>query len=156
MTTTSDRNHGRVEGEARKAGAFALLAAHREAVIRRAQRALLTVLLETGSATADDVRELVKLPNGINAKCFGATPGALARLGIIRADGYAKTCRPTAHARPVTVWTLADRTAAVDWLDANPELPGPEDDQGDGRQQGFLFPFQETTTPAAGTAGAGG
>ena len=99
-----------------------LLAAHREAVIRRAQRALLTVLLETGSATADDVRELVELPPGIDPKCFGAAPGVLARAKIIRADGFAKTCRPVGHARPVTVWELADRTTAERWLADHPDL----------------------------------
>ena len=62
------------EGERRKLDALALLSAHREAVIRRAQRALLTVLLETGSATVDDVRELVELPPGVGPKCFGAAP----------------------------------------------------------------------------------
>ena len=65
---------GAIEGESRKQAAFALLAATREVVIRRAQRALLTVLLETGSGTADDVRALVELPPGVNAKCFGAAP----------------------------------------------------------------------------------
>jgi hypothetical protein len=82
----------RCEGERRKTDAFAVLTANRETVIRRAQRALLTVLLETGSATADNVRELSDLPPGINAKCFGAAPGVLTRAKIIRADGFAKTC----------------------------------------------------------------
>ena len=53
------------QGERLKLDAFAVLTANREAVIRRAQRALLTVLLETGSETADDVRQLVELPPGI-------------------------------------------------------------------------------------------
>ena len=145
-------NPCRCEGERRKADAFALLEAHREAVIRRAQRALLTVLLEHGTGTADDVRELVELPPGINAKCFGAAPGVLARAKIIRADGFAKTCRPVGHARPVTVWALADRPAAERWLRNHPDMP-PEESEGTAVQrQGVLFD-QETATPAAGTTG---
>jgi hypothetical protein len=147
-------NPCRCEGERRKADAFAVLTANREAVIRRAQRALLTVLLETGSATADDVRELVELPPGINAKCFGADPGVLARAKIIRADGFAKTCRPVGHARPVTVWTLADRPAAERWLRNHPDMPPPEESEGPAASQRVLFPLtQETATPAAGTTG---
>lgn len=145
----------RCEGERRKAAAHRLLADHREAVVRRAQRALLWVLLKTGSATADDVRELVELPPGIGPKCFGAVPLPLARAGIIRADGYAKTCRPEGHARPVTVWILADREAAERWLRNHPDLPDPaDDDRGNGKTQAVLFPTQETATPTVDAAGA--
>lgn len=152
---TDTPNQDQAEGERRKAHALDLLADRREAVVRGAQRALLTVLLEAGSATADDVRALVELPSGVGPKCFGAAPGALARAGIIRRAGYVPTCRPTAHARPVTVWELVDRAAAVEWLADHPDRPG--DDQAadlDGPQR-LLFPFRETTTPAAGTVGAG-
>ena len=119
---------GVAEGERRKQDAFALLAATREVVIRRAQRALLTVLLETGSGTADDVRALVELPPGVNAKCFGAAPGPLARAGIISQAGFVKTNRPEAHARPLTLWELVDRVTAMRWLDSHPDLPDPGDD----------------------------
>jgi hypothetical protein len=143
------------EGEGQKQDAFAVLAANREVVIRRAQRALLTVLLETGSATADDVRELVELPPGVGPKCFGAAPGVLARAGLIRADGYAKTCRPVGHARPVTVWVLPDRDRALRWLRDHPNLPDPCESEGAAGSQGVLFSLtQETATPAAGTVGA--
>ena len=137
-------NPCRCEGERRKADAFALLEAHREAVIRRAQRALLTVLLEHGTGTADDVRELVELPPGINAKCFGAAPGVLARLGIIQADGFAKTCRPVGHARPVTVWALADRDRALRWLAAHPEPPQIEKGERTTTSQRVLFSTDTT------------
>ncbi|MEN6406360.1 MAG: hypothetical protein ABFC77_07810 [Thermoguttaceae bacterium] len=143
-------NPCRCEGERRKADAIGLLSAHRETIIRRAQRALLAAILETGSATADDVRELVELPPGIGPRCFGAVPSPLARAKIIRADGFVKTCRPEAHARPVTVWQLVDRPAAERWLRDHPDMPAP----GDGKQQTVLFSIQETATPAAGTVGA--
>lgn len=142
------------EGERLKAEALDLLKARREAVIRRAQRALLIVLLETGSATADDMRELVELPPGVGPKCFGAVPGPLARVGIIHAAGFAKTCRPVGHARPVTVWRLVDRPAAERWLRNYPDLPDPTKSKGAAEpRQGVLFD-QETATPAAGTTGA--
>jgi hypothetical protein len=148
---------GVIEGERRKQDAFATLTANREAVIRRAQRALLTVLLETGSATADNVREQVELPAGINAKCFGAVPSPLARAGIIRADGFAKTCRPIGHARPVTVWALADRAAAERWLRNHPDMPDPDEGEGVAVSQRVLFPTNTANepTPTAATIGAG-
>jgi hypothetical protein len=147
---------GAIEGERRKLDAFAVLTANREAVIRRAQRALLTVLLETGSATADDVRELVELPPGINAKCFGAAPGVLARAKIIRADGFAKTCRSVGHARPVTVWALADRPAAERWLRNHPDMPPPQESEGAAASQRVLFPVTTNEpTPTVAAAGAG-
>jgi hypothetical protein len=143
------------EGDRLKIGALALLADRREAVIRRAQRALLTVLLETGLATADDVRELVKLPPGIGPKCFGAVPLALARAGIIQPNGFRNTARREGHARPVTVWRLADRAAALRWLADHPDVPDPGADQGDG-SQGLLFLLTPNeATPTASTAGAG-
>lgn len=147
----------RCEGERRKADALAVLADRREVLVRRAQRALLAVLLEHGTATADDVRELVELPPGIDPKCFGAAPGALARRGIIAADGFAKTARPEGHARPVTVWRLADAEAARCWLWDHPDL----EDPGCGNfqpaapgAQGLLFNLQETATPTGDAAGA--
>ena len=148
---------GAIEGERRKQDAFATLTTNRETVIRRAQRALLTTLLENGSATADDVRELVELPPGINAKCFGAAPGVLARAKIIRADGFAKTCRPVGHARPVTVWALADRSAAERWLRDHPNMPAPDKSEGAAASQRVLFTTSTTNepTPTVAAAGAG-
>jgi hypothetical protein len=148
------QSHDQAEGERRKDEALDLLAHCREAVVRRAQHALLAVLLETGSATADDVRERVELPPGVGPKCFGAVPLPLVRAGIIRADGYAKTCRPTAHARPLTVWLLADRVAAVQWLSDHPDL---EDTFAQSEaavvSQGLLFPIT-TNEPGAAAATA--
>jgi hypothetical protein len=44
---------------------------------------------------------------------------------------YAVSTRPEAHARPVAVWALADRAAAVRWLAEHPlpTLPPPPADQ---------------------------
>jgi hypothetical protein len=65
----------------------------------------------------------VLLPPGIDPRCYGAVPTPLVESGIIRAAGYRATERPEANARPVTLWALTDRTAALSWLDAHPPLP---------------------------------
>jgi hypothetical protein len=120
---------GQAEGERRRDAALALLADRRAAVIRRGQRALLAALLERGTATADDVRDAVPLPEGIGPRCYGAVPLPLADAGLIRHAGYTATRRPEGRARPIAVWRLADRAAALTWLDAHPELPDPDDDE---------------------------
>jgi hypothetical protein len=119
------------EGERRMLSAFALLAARREALIRRARRALLAVVIDRTEGTVDDVRAAVPLPAGINPKVFGAVPCELAEAGIIAANGYAKSARPEAHARPVQVWRLIDRAAASHWLATHPELPEPTPEPSD-------------------------
>lgn len=123
MTSTSD-------GDGRKEAAHALLRARRACIVRLAQRALLSRLLDAGEATADDVRDAVPLPDGISPRVYGAAPGELATAGIIAPAGYRKSRRPEAHARPVTLWRLQDRDAAVAWLAAHPPLPDPETTEG--------------------------
>jgi hypothetical protein len=112
---------GRVEGERRRDAALKLHAERCAALVRRGQRALLLRLLDAGTATADDVRDAVELPAGVGPRCFGAVPLPLAELGIISAAGYTPTRRPEGHARPITVWELADRAAALAWIDTHPE-----------------------------------
>jgi hypothetical protein len=115
-----------VDGERRKLAAHALLAARRAFYVRRGQRALLEQLFAARTATADDVRRALTLPDDIGPRCLGAVPGPLARAGIIRRVGFRGSERAIAHARPVTVWELADRAAAFAWRAAYPELPGPD------------------------------
>jgi hypothetical protein len=124
----------RLEGERRKCRALAILEARRRVYIRRGRRALLTRLLAAGEATADDVRAAVELPPAINPKCLGSVPGQLAEAGIIRAAGFVRTTRPAGHARPVLLWQLADRAAALAWLAAHPDLPDLEPAEGDPQQ----------------------
>lgn len=129
---TSNSQDGRREGERRKRRTLTALEARREWFVLRGRRVLLRRALADGSATVDDVRDAVTLPVDIDPKCFGSVPTALAFAGIIRADGFLKTSRPTAHARPVTIWRLVDRDAAERWLidhpedsDARPSEPAP-------------------------------
>ena len=122
----SKRQTGRDEGEATKQGRLAMLREQRAVYVRRGQRALLAQLLESKTATADDVRWAVELPPGIDARCLGGVPGPLARAGIIRSRGYMPSARPERHASPIQVWELADRAAAIDWLAANDERPARE------------------------------
>jgi len=141
--------HPAAEGQRRKLSAFALLAARREALIRRARRALLAVLIDRAEGTVDDVRAAVPVPDGINPKAFGPVPGELAEAGIIAAGRYAKSTRPEAHARPVQVWRLIDRAAALHWLAMHPELPEPTPEPSD---PGDLF-TNTNKMPGAGTPG---
>lgn len=116
-----DRKAGRDDGERRKDAAHGLLEARRELYVRRGRRALLDAVLNNGSATMDDVRDVVSLPGSLDPKLFGAVPGPLARDRIIRAAGFERTCRPTAHARPLTRWELLDRHRAERWLLDHPD-----------------------------------
>ena len=120
------------EGNQCKLAAHRLLAARREAIVRNARRALLTVLLHRSEATIDDVRRAVAVPEGIDPVCIGAVPGELARLGLIERIGYAPTNRVAAHARPVSIWKLIDRDGAFRWLAAHAEMKGlPEHSRSD-------------------------
>jgi hypothetical protein len=116
------------DGEARKRAAHRLLEAHRERLILRARRALLIHLLAHDTGSIDDVRGAVPVPAGLNPKLFGTVPGPLALAGIIRAAGSRKTGRAVGHARPVTVWQIADRAAALAWLREHPEPTEPPAD----------------------------
>lgn len=109
------------EGEAAKRAAYVLLERHHDPLINAARRALLARLLTHDTATIDDGRAVVPVPPGLNPKAFGPVPVPLARTGIIRFAGYARTARSVGHTRPVTIWELADRAAAFAWLIDNPE-----------------------------------
>jgi len=137
------------EGECRKLSAFALLAARRGALIRRARRALLAVLIDRAEGTVDDVRTRVPLPDGLNPKLFGPVPGELVAAGIIAADGFIRSTRPQAHARPVQLWRLADREAALRWLAAHPDMPEPEL-----KTDATLFDLDTNATPGVPAPGA--
>ena len=93
------------------------------AVIRKAQRALLKTLL-TGAPiiTADQIRAKVKLPNGVDPKCFGCVPRPLAQDGIIMSVGFVNSVRDVAHARTLRIWRLRDPVAAEKWLKSHPEI----------------------------------
>ena len=83
---------------------------------------MLRKILESGSATIDDVRAIVPIPMTANAKAFGAVPNALAKAGIIRRIGFVKSTRAIANARPISRWELADTAKAYAWLTAHPAL----------------------------------
>ncbi|MGD9648653.1 MAG: hypothetical protein AB7U73_23280, partial [Pirellulales bacterium] len=71
---------------------------------------------------------------------------------IVEAVGFAKTARPLAHARPIMVWRLLDRTKAEEWLRTHPEPP--DDEPPAATVQQALFPVlpQNDTGAAAATA----
>lgn len=111
------------EGEALRDNALSLLRARRAGLIRDCTAAALRVALEKGEVCADDVRALVPIPAGISPKFVGVVFRDLADAGILRRDGFRPSTRPAAHARPLSLWRLADAAAAVAWLTAHPTTP---------------------------------
>jgi hypothetical protein len=127
----------------------------RDGLLRRARRVLIEQLLRFGTATADDVADLIGLtPRGFDPRWRAAVPGPFVREGIIRDSGQvARSSRPEAHSRKVTVWQLADRQAASDWLSRNPEWPGwgPDDEPDRGFQAPTTPPAKPPAAPATAT-----
>lgn len=110
------------EGEARRDAALNLLRVRRAALIRQCTAAALRVALDRGEVCADDVRALVPIPPDVSPKLVGPVFRDLADGGILRHVGFRKSNRPTAHARPLGVWRLADAAGAVAWLAAHQML----------------------------------
>ena len=133
-----------MNGAALKGEALAFHEQRHEDLLLRARRALLAALLEKECGSADDVRERLDLPPGVNPACLGSVPGPLVKAGIIEKGGFVPSTRPETHARPVSVWRLVNRDRALDWLEAHPE---PLDH---GPVQGELFPQEKAgaATPA--------
>ena len=61
---------------------------------------------------SDDVRDLVPIPAGISPKLVGCVFRDLADAGILRRFGFRTSALPVAHARPLSVWRLADAASA--------------------------------------------
>ena len=110
------------EGEARRDKALSLLRVHRAALVRDLARAAVRLALERGHITADDVRACVAIPAGISPKAVGVVFRDLADSRILRRVGFRPSTRPAAHARPLSVWQLADADAGAAWLAAHPPL----------------------------------
>ena len=108
-------------GAALRDEALALLAATRPATIRRLQRAAVSLAIETGTLTADDIRDSVPIAPNINPKVMGSAIRQLAVAGILRGGEYVQSRRPIARRRPVRVWHLNDAGRAAEWLAAHPE-----------------------------------
>lgn len=142
------QDDGTAEGERRRDAALDLLRDRRAVYVRRAQRALLSAALDTGTATADDVAAAVDLPPDLDGRLLGAAPGALVHAGLLDLRGYVRSSRPTRNASVIAVWGLADREGAALWLDAHPELP--DADEGERRQLTLTFDEQTPTVAAAG------
>lgn len=132
--TCSENSPSQRSGEERKQVAHALFEVYRKAYLRIARRTLLELLFEYGTASIDDVRDLVKVPDSINPKFFGAVPGTFAKLNIITAQSMVKTRRRVAHARHITLWRLIDIDKAQEWLRTHPPLEFIDDKQKEGGQ----------------------
>jgi hypothetical protein len=125
MSTLSNRQAGRIEGERRRDAAFDCLEASRDVLIGRARRALLMHLLIHGDGTIDDVAKSSGTDlDPIDRRWRGTVPGLLVQSGVIRDSGrMVKSSRPQAHGRKITVWELADEPAARSWLARHRDIP---------------------------------
>lgn len=117
-----------MSGEQKKKAALDRHDGRRAALIRRARRKMVELLLVEGATTVDAVRASVPIPPGVNPSCMGAVPRELVADGIIRQAGYVKAEREERHAAVAVLWALANRHAALGWLAASPELPDDDDD----------------------------
>lgn len=117
-------NHNSSASAVRDA-AIELLEERRHELVNGGRRELVRRLLKCDTATIDDVRADIELPQTMDPRCLGAVPGALAKAGIIMRIGSAPTRRSAAHARPISVWSLVDREAAMRWLQEHPDPPAP-------------------------------
>ena len=88
----------------------------RAGISRDAQRALINALLLRGEATADDIRKVVTIPDGIHPSVIGTAIRELAREGVILPVSTATAQRPIAHSHLFRVWKLADREFGHAWL----------------------------------------
>jgi hypothetical protein len=101
------------EGEARRDAALNLLRVRRAYLIRDFAAAALRVALDRGEVCADDVRAAVPIPPDISPKLVGVVFRDLGDAGILRRAGFRNSNRPAAHARPLSVWRLADAAGAT-------------------------------------------
>jgi hypothetical protein len=101
------------DGEGQRDAALNLLRQHRAELIHECTIAALHVTIQTGEICADDVRAIVTIPPDVSPKLMGVVFRDLADAGILRRAGFRNSKRPAAHARPISIWRLADHAGAV-------------------------------------------
>lgn len=90
------------------------------AIVRRCQRIVVRIVIDGGTATADDLEHV---DSGKRRRGFlGAVFRNLHKLGVIESCGYQTSKIPRNHARPLGVWRCANVERARKWLDDNPEI----------------------------------
>jgi len=148
---TARRQDDAAEGERRRDAALDLLRDRRAALVRHGARLLASRLLDAGTATMDDIAPELETPPDLDRRLVGAIPSTLAKAGVAALTGYVRSTRPERHASVLGVWRLADRDAALAWLDANPDLPDADADRAD-RQ--LTLTFDDEPAPVAAGAGS--
>lgn len=80
---------------------------------------LIELVGETEGATTDDLRlRRPELAHPQSAK--GTIPKVLRRARVIRFVGWREATRESSHARPMRIWRLVSRDAALKWLTEHP------------------------------------
>ncbi len=88
-------------GKAAKRDALERFEVKAEGWLARARQAAWEICRRKGSATSDDVLEVVGLPEGVHHNVIGA----IFQKGFYRV-GFQRTRRPEGHARLIGVWRL--------------------------------------------------
>jgi hypothetical protein len=84
----------------------------RRSVSAEVQRTALNILLRHGVVSADDVRQVLAIPDGIDPRIVGPAFLALKNDGLIEEIGDHRTGRAVAHRRTIRDWRLkGDRRA---------------------------------------------
>jgi hypothetical protein len=98
----------------------------RRAVSAQLQRTALSIVLRQGVVSADDVRKLVTIPEGIDPRIVGPAFLALKNEGWLEEIGDHRTGRAVAHRRTVRDWRLqGDRQAAEQFVAKLPPATEP-------------------------------
>lgn len=84
----------------------------RAAVFAAVQRAMLKVLRKQPTASADDIRPLVRIPAHVHPTIVGIAIRELRRDGLIVTDSTIATSRPAGRSHLMRVWRLATPPAS--------------------------------------------
>jgi hypothetical protein len=109
------------EGRERKRKALDRHEEYRAALLLKARREFIRRGLSGKRMTTDDIRYHINIPDGVDPSFLGAVPKVFANAGIINRIGYEPSGRAEAHTRPISVWKVVQRGAALAWLACNPE-----------------------------------
>ena len=84
--------------------------------LTRAREVANTIALQRGSVTADDVREILPVPNGVDGRTMGSV------FNGMKCIGYEKSRRDTCHRRPIG--RFVPETEFTDRLSTKQEIRG--------------------------------
>lgn len=120
---------GRREGVAQARKVLGRLGTLRLFLWTTAGRLAVEWFLEGRSFTSDEVkRSMPKPPPSVKWLFLGSVFKNLVEHNVCRVVGHVRSAEPRNHGRHLPLWALADRAAAVAWLEAHPPVSEPPAD----------------------------